>query len=183
MASGTLQQFRCCVYSTHKHTPEEPRLRLIIPLARPVTEDEYPAVARMVAKQIGIDLFDDTTYEACRLMYWPSTSSNGEFFYREKDGDDLDPDEYLAMYADWRDASTWPVSSRQSEAVRRSISQQADPLSKPGVVGAFCRAYPIDEAIDTFLQDVYAPSVMAGRYDCLFSWHYLKNCLGRSLPF
>ena len=160
-----LQQFRCCVYSTHKHTPEEPRLRLIIPLARPVTEDEYPAVARMVAKQIGIDLFDDTTYEACRLMYWPSTSSNGEFFYREKEGDDLDPDEYLAMYADWRDASTWPVSSRQSEAVRRSISQQADPLTKPGVVGAFCRAYPIDEAIDTFLQDVYSPSAMAGRYD------------------
>ena len=38
----------------------------------------------MVAKEIGIDLFDDTTYEACRLMYWPSTSVNGEFFYKIK---------------------------------------------------------------------------------------------------
>ena len=157
--------FRCCVYSTHKNTPEHPRLRMIIPLARDITEEEYPAVARMVAKEVGIDLFDDTTYEACRLMYWPSTSANGEFFYKTKDGPLLDPDAYLAKYADWRDASTWPVSSRQSEAVRRSITQQADPLEKPGIVGAFCRAYTIEEAIETFLSDVYEPSSMNGRYD------------------
>lgn len=160
-----LHDFQCCVYSTHKHTPEHPRLRMIIPLSREITEEEYPAVARMVAKEIGIDLFDDTTYEACRLMYWPSTSVNGEFFFDTKDGKVLDPDAYLSRYDDWHDASTWPVSSRQSEAVRRSISQQADPLTKPGVVGAFCRAYPIEEAIDTFLSDIYAPSAMNGRYD------------------
>lgn len=160
-----LHDFKCCVYSTHKHTPEAPRLRLIIPLSREVTEEEYPAVARMVAKEIGIDLFDDTTYEACRLMYWPSTSVNGDFFFDSKDGPELDPDAYLSLYDDWTDASTWPVSSRQSEAVRRSITQQADPLTKPGVVGAFCRAYTIEEAIDTFLTDVYAPSAMNGRYD------------------
>lgn len=160
-----LHDFRCCVYSTHKHTPEHPRLRMIIPLARDITEEEYPAVARMVAKEIGIDLFDDTTYEACRLMYWPSTSANGEFFYKTKEGPLLDPDAYLAKYADWHDASTWPVSSRQSEVVRRSITQQADPLEKPGIVGAFCRAYTIEEAIEAFLNDVYEPSSMNGRYD------------------
>jgi len=160
-----LHDFKCCVYSTHKHTPEYPRLRMIIPLSREISEEEYPAVARMVAKDIGIDLFDDTTYEACRLMYWPSTSVNGEFFFQTKGGEVLDPDAYLNRYADWHDASTWPVSSRQSEAVRRSISQQADPLTKPGVVGAFCRAYAIEDAIDTFLSDIYAPSAMNGRYD------------------
>ena len=58
-----LHDFKCCVYSTHKHTPEHPRLPMIIPLAHDITEEEYPAVARMVAKEIGIDLFDDTTYE------------------------------------------------------------------------------------------------------------------------
>lgn len=160
-----LFDYKCCIYSTHKHTPSQPRLRLIIPLAREITEEEYPAVARMVAQEIGIDLFDDTTYEACRLMYWPSTSSNGVFFFDSKDGPELDPDAYLAKYADWHDASTWPVSSRQSAAIQRSISQQADPLTKPGVVGAFCRAYTMEEAIETFLSDVYAPSSMNGRYD------------------
>ena len=50
-------------YSTHKHTPEKPRLRLIIFLAREVTPDEYGAVSRMLADDIGIELFDDSTYE------------------------------------------------------------------------------------------------------------------------
>ena len=37
------------LYSTHSHTPEKMRLRLIIPLTRTVTPDEYAAVARRVA--------------------------------------------------------------------------------------------------------------------------------------
>jgi putative DNA primase/helicase len=154
-----------CAYSTHKHTPEHPRLRMIIPLSREVSEAEYPAVARMAAKEIGIDLFDDSTYEAHRLMYWPSTSSNGVFFYREHDGKLLDPDDYLSRYDDWQDESTWPVSSRQSAAVHHGVRKVADPLTKPGLVGAFCRTYSIQEAIETFLSDIYAPSAVEGRYD------------------
>ena len=154
-----------CVYSTHKHTPETPRLRLIMPLKRDVSEDEYPALARKVAQEIGMDLFDDTTYQPHRLMYWPSTSSNGEYVFEVMDGEVLDPDYYLGLYDDWRDASTWPVSSRESEAVQRSANQQADPLAKTGVVGAFCRTYTIREAIEKFLPDVYEPSAMEGRYD------------------
>ena len=154
-----------CVYSTHKHTPEAPRLRLIFPLKRDVSEEEYPALARKVAQEIGMDLFDDTTYQPHRLMYWPSTSRNGEYVYQVMDGDILDPDAYLGLYDDWRDVSTWPVSSRESEAVKKAAKQQADPLAKTGAVGAFCRTYPIREAIEKFLPDVYAPSAMEGRYD------------------
>ena len=160
-----LNSHELCVYSTHKHTPEAPRLRLIFPLKRDVSEEEYPALARKVAQEIGMDLFDDTTYQPHRLMYWPSTSRNGEYVYRVMDGDILDPDAYLGMYDDWRDVSTWPVSSRESEAVKKAAKQQADPLAKTGAVGAFCRTYPIREAIEKFLPDVYALSAMEGRYD------------------
>lgn len=162
---STFFPYQCCIYSTHKHTPENPRLRLIIPLLRDVGEEEYAAVSRMVAKEIGIDLFDDTTYEPERLMYWPSTSRNGIFVYEEKDGSILDPDEFLNKYDDWRDTSTWPVSSRQSEVLDRSLKEQADPLSKEGVIGTFCRSYSVSTAIDTFLKDIYEPSAMTGRYD------------------
>lgn len=160
-----LNSHELCVYSTHKHTPEAPRLRLIFPLKRDVSEEEYPALARKVAQEIGMDLFDDTTYQPHRLMYWPSTSRNGEYVYQVMDGDILDPDAYLGMYDDWRAVSTWPVSSRESEAVKKAAKQQADPLAKTGAVGAFCRTYPIREAIEKFLPDVYAPSAMEGRYD------------------
>lgn len=161
----TFFPYQCCIYSTHKHTTENPRLRLIIPLSRDVGEEEYAAVSRMVAKEVGIDLFDDTTYEPERLMYWPSTSRNGEFIYEKKDGSLLDPDVFLNKYDDWHDTSTWPVSSRQSEVIERSLKEQADPLSKEGVVGTFCRTYSVRDAIDKFLEDVYEPSAMTGRYD------------------
>ncbi len=157
--------FRCLIYSTHKHTPEAPRFRLVIPLSRNVSPDEYAAVARKVAEDIGMELFDDTTYEPSRLMYWPSTSADGEFVFRDIEGQILDPDTVLSRYKDWRDSSEWPVSGRQQAVVVREMKKQADPLSKDGVVGAFCRTYTIEEAISVFLPDVYQPSAMQGRYD------------------
>ena len=123
-----LYDFTCCIYSTHKHIAEKPRLRLIIPLSRNVTSDEYTAIGRMVASDIGIEQFDDTTYEPTRLMYWPSTSSDGEFISEKQDGILLDPDKVLSSYKDWHDTTQWPVSSRQTSLVKHSISKQADPL-------------------------------------------------------
>ena len=160
-----LFDFKCLMYSTHKHTPEAPRVRLIIPLSREVSAEEYAPVSRMVAKDIGMEMVDDTCHEAARLMYWPSTSSDGVFLFESQDGPMLNPDDILARYKDWHDTSEWPMSSRQSEIVKRTIAKQADPLEKEGMVGAFCRAYSIQEAIDTFIPDIYKPSAMAGRYD------------------
>ena len=160
-----LFDFRCLTYSTHKHTSEKPRLRLLIPLKREVTADEYPAVARMIAKDIGIDMVDETCYRVQQLMYWPSTSIDGDFFYNDQDGPLLDPDAVLARYKDWHDTSVWPTSSREETVTKRAITKQADPLGKKGVIGAFCRTYCIQDAIDTFLPEVYQPSVMPGRYD------------------
>ncbi len=160
-----LYNYRCLIYSTHKHTPENPRYRLAIPLSRPVSPDEYVAIARKVAEDIGIEMFDDTTYEPSRLMYWPSTSADGEFIFRDIEGEPLNPDDVLSRYKDWRDSSEWPVSSRQQNIVQREMRKQADPLSKDGVIGAFCRTYSIEDAIANFLSDVYQPSTMPGRYD------------------
>lgn len=143
------------LYSTHSSTPRAPRLRLVIPLARPVTPDEYTAIARRVAGDIGIDLFDDTTYEPHRLMYWPSASRDAEYRYFVSDGPWLDPDEQLMRYNDWRDPSEWPVSSRKQDIMQRLAKKQGDPTEKKNVVGAFCRVYSIEDAIETFLPEVY----------------------------
>lgn len=151
------------LYSTHKHTPDKQRLRLVIPLSRDVSPDEYPALGRRVADTLGIDKFDDTTYSPCRLMYWPSTSLDGEYVFEYHDAPFLDPDEVLATYHDWRDVSSWPMSSRVAEIARRRASKQQDPLEKSGIVGAFCRAYTIQEAISEFIPE-YQPCGVPGRY-------------------
>ena len=48
---------------------------------------------------------------------------------------------------------------------RSSVAEAGNPLTKPGIIGAFNRAYTVEDAIDTFLSDVYEPSAMNGRYD------------------
>ena len=152
------------VYSTHKHTPEKPRLRLVVPLARNVDPDEYQAIGRRVADTLGIDKFDDTSYQPQRVMYWPSTSRDGQFVFEHLDAPMLDPDEILSTYHNWRDVSSWPMSSRVTQVVKTSASKQKDPLEKGGIVGAFCRAYyPIQTAIEQFIP-TYVPSDDPGRY-------------------
>lgn len=152
------------VYSTHKHTPEKPRLRLVVPLARDVSPDEYQAIGRRVAFMLGIDKFDDTSYQPQRVMYWPSCSHDGEYIFHHLDAPLLDPDEVLATYHNWADVSSWPMSSRQAEVVQRSGAKQGDPLTKGGIVGAFCRVYyPIQEAIAEFVP-AYQPCDDPGRY-------------------
>lgn len=160
-----LFDFKCCIYSTHKHTKENPRLRLIIPLSRDVSEEEYEPVARMVANEIGMDLFDNSTYEASRLMYWPSTSADGEFVFEEMEGKQLDPDVYLGKYKDYKNISTYPMSVRESDKVKNSLDKQEDPLLKDNLVGTFCRTYTITQAIEEFLSEVYSQSAVMGRYD------------------
>lgn len=153
------------LYSTHSHSPKAPRLRLVIPLSRNVTPDEYAALSRRIAGDIGIDMCDDTTYEAHRLMYWPSTSIDAEYRYEISDNPWLDVDEQLARYKNWHDSNEWPVSSRKTEIMKRLAKKQGDPLEKPGVVGAFNRVYSIEDAIAQFLPEIYEPSATENRYD------------------
>lgn len=160
-----LWDFSVAMYSTHTHAPDNQRLRLIIPLSRPVLPDEYQAISRMVADDLGIDMFDDTTYEPSRLMYWPSTSSDGEYIFKVQDAAWLNPDDILSRYTfGWQDISYWPESSRTRAKITSAIKRQEDPLEKKGVIGAFCRTFSISEAIGEFLGDVYTAGADDTRY-------------------
>ena len=154
-----------CLYTTHGHTPEAPRVRVIVPMSRDVTPDEFVAISRYFADEWGIDQFDECSYRPHQLMYWPTTPANGEYVFKRVDGVWLDPDAYLAAHPNWKDCSLLPTSFRESAVRENSKRPQEDPLEKRSVVGAFCRTYGIEAAITTFLADVYEPSVMEGRYD------------------
>ena len=162
---SVLHGFSCCFYSTRKHTEEKPRLRLIVPLAREITEEEYEPVARMIASDIGMDYFDDSTYQAERMMYFPSTCKEAPFVFEIVEGEVINPDDYLARYKNWTDASEYPVSSRVKELIKKNGNERMeDPLMKQGAIGVFCRAYDIHEAIETFLPNIYAPTTETNRY-------------------
>lgn len=153
------------VYSTRKHEPGRPRLRTLFVVDRTVTADEYEPIARKLADLVGIDLCDPTTFEASRLMYWPSCCSDSEYVYQYGDKPFLSADRILDMYQDWRNVAEWPVVPGEEKKTKKLADRQEDPTTKAGVVGAFCRVYDIYSAMETFLPGVYEPvDDSPGRY-------------------
>lgn len=161
-----------CIYSTRKHSPATPRLRILLPYDRTATPDEYEPTARFLADIIGMEFADPTTFEAPRLMYWPSCCKDSEYVYYFADKPMLSVDGLLQAftekYGDWHDFTTWPQAPGAENQYKKLATRQSDPLAKAGTVGAFCRTYDIYEAIDTFLDKVYEPvATMPGRYTYL----------------
>lgn len=156
------------VYSTRKHEPARPRLRVLLLLDRTVTAEEYEPIARMIGQLIGIELCDPTTFEASRLMYWPSCCHDSQYVFYHADKPLVAANGILGMYADWRDISSWPEVPGAPENRKRLAAKQGDPLDKSGIVGAFCKVYDIEQAISTYLSDKYVPCEMhPGRYTYL----------------
>ncbi len=158
-----------CVYSTRKHHEAAPRLRVLLPLDRTVTADEYEPIARKAAELIAKDdaghlLFcDPSTFEASRLMYWPSCCSDSQYVYAYGDKPMLYADGMLGLYADWRNVTSWPQVAGV-QPVQRPSGKQSDPEDKPGIVGAFCRIYDVYRAMDELIPDAYIPCDIEGRY-------------------
>lgn len=151
------------VYSTRKHHEYAPRLRVIIPMDMTMEPDEYEPIARKLASMIGIEHCDPTTFETSRLMYWPSVSAGGVYVCEVFDKPFCQKFEILKMYSDWTDVTQWPVAPTEDAIVRREQTKQQDPLTKKGIIGAFCRTYTIPMAIARFLPGVYESTDMPGR--------------------
>lgn len=145
-----------CVYSTRKHCPTAPRLRVLIPLDRTVTAEEYEPCARKMAEFIGLSFADPTTFEPARLMYWPSCCSDSEYVYTYADKSFASADGILQLYSDWRDVTQWPALPNSQNFTKIAV-KQGDPEAKAGVVGAFCRVYDVYRAMDELIPGIYEP--------------------------
>jgi predicted P-loop ATPase len=156
-----------CIYSTRKHSPAAPRLRVLLPLDRTVSADEYEPLARKMAEYIGLDLMDPTTFEVSRLMYWPSCCSDSQYIYTWQDKPLLSANGLLARYEDWRDCNLWPQVPGAVSLPKLAV-KQGDPDAKTGVVGAFCRTYDVYRAMSELIPGMYEPvDSMPGRYTYL----------------
>ncbi len=153
-----------CVYSTRKHDADHPRLRVILPVNRALTGEEYEPAARRVAGKLGIEKADPTCFRPNQMMYWPNVSADSEYIYEVYDKPLLDPDALLAEYADWRDARQWPQLPGAKAEARPKGTKQQDPTEKEGIVGAFCRCYSISRAMAELLPGVYVPTDDPERY-------------------
>lgn len=170
--------FYCIVHTTHSHNPDENRYRIIAPLSREVNADEYEALGRRIAYSIENTkseswkgLFDETTFQANRLMFFPSVSADGEYICELLNLDMLaekqpiiDVDEILSEYLDKNDIYEWFKPEKvNTEQIGKNTLQNKNPLKAKGMVGAFNRTYSISQAIEKFLPKVYTKE-RNGRY-------------------
>lgn len=152
------------VYSTRKHSSYKPRLRILIPLDRTITAEEYEPIARKIASFIGLDIMDQSTFEASRLMYWPSCSKDSEYIFKYEDKPFASADGILKMYQNWKNTEEWPKLEREPEIIKREITKQKDPLTKENIIGAFCKVYDIPAVIEKYLSDIYEAGNQADKY-------------------
>lgn len=152
------------VYSTRKHSGYAPRLRVLVPLDRTASADEYEPAARKMASLVGIEYCDPTTFDVCRLMYWPSCCSDGEYVYEVCDNEFCSLDSLLGMYRDWKNVAEWPQVPGSNAIEKSRLAKQENPLEKKGIIGAFCRTYSITQAMDKFIPGMYEETATPSRY-------------------
>src|SRR5262249_14450683 len=69
-AAATFASYLGLIHTTKRHTPSEPRFRLVILLSRSVTVAEYSQLVAWVEGECGIK-FDDAAKDASRFWYAP----------------------------------------------------------------------------------------------------------------
>lgn len=152
-------QYEFVAHTTRKHTEENPRLRIYMLPKRPVKAEEYSALSRIIAHKVdeSMDAVDEVSFRIAQMMFRPTCAQDQKFKVWHNAGERIGPDETFQDFKlDWRDYNNLPFSEKRGKR-RPSADKAENPTTKRGVIGAFCRAYSVEEAISEFLSDVYAP--------------------------
>lgn len=158
-----LQEYEFFGSTTRSHAVEKPKWRLVFPTTRLVKADEYNPVSRILASKLfatvteSMDATDDVSFRVAQVMFWPSHCHDGPFDTIENAGRLLDPDEILNGYEGWQDYELLPYSEKRGNKRPTTGKKAENPLEKPGLIGAFCRAYDVPAAISKFLPHIYKP--------------------------
>jgi putative DNA primase/helicase len=159
-----ISEFESFGLTTRSYSPEAPRFRLLLPMTRMVSREEYGPLVRIVAMRMDggpeMTTVDVVSSRPAQMMFLPTASADGQFLFHHSEGRVLDPDEqfdwFTANHGDWKNLELLP-KFKGEEKLRKRADKAEDPWLKPGMIGHFCRAYPIGDAIAEFLPDIYQP--------------------------
>lgn len=154
------KNFAYVLYTTASHAPEKPRVRMLFPLSRPATLDEFCCVTRTIGSRFDLEKLARESDTPAQMMFLPTRKADGEFWVRVHEGNVVDVDGVLGGYDDWTDRSKWPVRLRADSV---GAIEATPPDEKSGVVGDFCRAFRVPDAIARF-ELPYVPGSTEDRF-------------------
>lgn len=165
------------MHTTRAHCPENPRVRIFVPTNRKMDATETHALTRLLAMELAddpdeaIEIPDLVSFRYNQAMFLPSISKGQEYWTQTNDAPILDVDDLLMQYPDWEDYSTLPYQEAEKQrGVVDPNRKMEHPHEKAGAIGAFCRTYSIEEAIDEFLSDVYTPGESGANGEVRYSY-------------
>lgn len=169
MGLSEVSKYEFAAVTSRSHTITQPKYRLVFPIHKPMPADYYAAVSRILASMLfatvaeSMEATDDVSYRVAQIMYWPSMSKDGRFDFFLNEGQVLDWESLLAAYPGWDDYTQLPYAETRG-IVRPGQKGPAErPYDKRWLVGAFCRAYSVPQAIERFIPDIYVRPQKEGK--------------------
>lgn len=128
------------LHTTYSSSPDAERFRTWILLSRDVNAEEYYQLSRVVMRMVGEKQYDPGSSQPERYMFRPAAQHRDWYSYEIGTGEPLPVDELLEQY----DPADFPQDVPKPHHSKRS------PFDLQGAVGAFNRAYDLDEVIAAY---------------------------------
>lgn len=150
---------KALAHTTFSHTNDNWKVRLILPTNREMTTNEYQAVSRKVAEQVGMQYFDDVSFRPTQLAYFPVVTDIDNYNTWICDGEVLQVDRILNLYENWENIAEWAgVAKPVVSGGRRKATEIG------GIVGLFNKTYTVSQAIEKFIPEIYVPTDVENRW-------------------
>lgn len=88
------------IYTTHSHTPQAPRFRLIFPIDKPIKPKQYRSICVNLAKELDIyDYIDTSCFHVARRYFMPRCPEEriNDYLFIEVEGEPLKTDDFLSI--------------------------------------------------------------------------------------
>jgi len=154
LSGGVLPGYTLMAHTSRSHTPEKPRIRIMVFLKDKVDADRYSVVSRIIAQMAdpNMEHIDKVSFRPAQMMYMPtcSTDMQKHYVHYVQDGDLLDAEKEVSRWERKNGSSTDLANLPRApgeDNLREVADKAEDPLTKDGPVGDFCRAYSISELL------------------------------------
>lgn len=110
------------IHTSRKHKPDAPRFRVILPLTRVVTPDDYAVIWRW-AQRVATGAnqrIDPATKDPARFWYLPGIASGGVYETRRLGGEPVDPDPIVQAHRYAENERTAPASQPSGDLEKRA---------------------------------------------------------------
>jgi len=109
------------LYTTHSSTKDDPKLRIVSPLSREVSPDEYKYIVKSFIAKYGSKLgeIDSASSVPSQLMFLPVDVADGHFYSKHQEGTLFDVEEYLHDFK-----GGYQISTPQEINLRHSSKYQ-----------------------------------------------------------